>query len=211
MTSSPVAARCRQQRTSSAVRRGRTCAAIHSMRRAPSRVHTRARPRHARTAERRLACPFVAGAARCHSAARRATGCSCPKADHGHRRASPTRRPARRASCRHICARGAGRTCGGRHGRLNLGSRPRARRQAGGGGRARRAPPPRRERRSFVSCGPTRTGGRGWTSRQLETCLGYKDNCRTRKWVIKGEEAERAASGVGHFRSTSDELALRVH
>ena len=160
MTSSPVAARCRQRRTSSAVRRGRTCAATHSMRRGPSHVHTRARPRHARTAERRLVRPVVAGGAHRHSAAQRATGYSCPKAAHGHRRASPTRRPAHRASCRHTCAGGEDRRGGGRHGKLNLGSRPRARRQAGGGGRGRRAPPPRRERRSFVSCVPTRTGGR---------------------------------------------------
>jgi hypothetical protein len=160
MASSPVAARCRQRRTSSAGRRGLTCAATRSMRRAPSRVHTRARPRHARMAERRLARPLVAGAARRHSAAQRAMGCSCPKAALGHQRASLTRRPARRASCRHTCAGGADKKAGGHRGRWNLGSRPRARRQAGGDGRARRAPPPRRERQSSVSCGPTRTGGR---------------------------------------------------
>ena len=176
MTSSPVAARCRQRRTSSAVRRGRTCAATRSMRRGPSRVHTRARPRHARTAERRLARPLVAGVARRHSAAQRATGCSCPKAAHGHRRASPTRRPAHRASCRHTCAGGADRKGGGRHGRLNLGSRPRTRRQAGGGGRARRASPARRARRpdgvhggEAISCAgeATRANERAGRARSL--------------------------------------------
>jgi len=32
-----------------------------------------------------------------------------------------------------------------------------------------------------------------------------------KKWIIKGEEGKRVASGGGHFRATSDELGCRLH
>ena len=163
-TSLPVAARCHRRRTSSAARRGRWCAAIRSMRRGPSRAHTRAAG--PRPPAGMAGTSLAAERARRHSAAPRATGCSCPTAVlAGRRCACPTPRPVCTASCRRTCAGEAGKRGGGRLCRSNLGSRPPTRRQAGGGGRARRASPARRARRpdgvhggEAISCAGERLG-----------------------------------------------------